>query len=52
MYKPAPADTRAAKAIRCLLLACLLSPLMAACATTAHRAIAHEHATPTAYQAK
>ena len=47
MYHPNPAaDARAAGFIRALLCACLLAPLLSACATTAQRAVRHEHAHP------
>ena len=46
-YSPNPAaDARAAGLIRALLYACLLAPLLSACATTAQRAVRHEHAHP------
>ena len=48
MYSPNPAaDALAARIIRALLCACLLAPLLSACATTAQVAVRHEHATPT-----
>ena len=48
MYVPnLRADALAARLIRALLCACLLAPLLSACATTAHRAVRHETATPT-----
>ena len=47
MYLPNPAaDALAARLIRFLLCACLLAPLLSACATTAQRAVRHEHAHP------
>ena len=47
MYVPnLRADARAARIIRALLCACLLAPLLSACATTAQRAVRHEHAEP------
>ena len=48
MYVPnLRADARAARLIRALLCACLLAPLLSACATTAQRAVRHETAEPT-----
>ena len=46
-YRPNPAaDALAARFIRALLCACLLAPLLSACATTAQRAVRAEHAEP------
>ena len=48
MYKPNPhADEYAARLIRWLLCACLVAPLLCACASTSQRAMKREHATPT-----
>ena len=47
MYSPnLRADALAARLIRALLCACLLAPLLSACATTAQMAVRHEHAHP------